>query len=447
MDEFTGAYGDKRRAAAITQLSKAIVATGSVVIREVGGDRKGELSAHRVLGSCHVTPQDTVECVARRTATACAGRRIVVPQDTSEFNYAGRLSRGLGPAGRTGKTPGFFMHAAVAVEADEEAVLGLVEAHIWTRHKPVRTPRRQRDAAAKESSRWLRTAHRVSQRLASAAQIIMVGDRENDIYAAFAGRPAATEMIVRAAQDRLLTDGSKLFATTAKWRVLGRQKVLVPIRMGGDKTRTATVSLRAGTVRLPPPLHARRGSIAPEVQLTMVEAIETAPPPGAKALHWRLWTTLPARNAAEAAEVVRLYRLRWRIEQVFRMLKNDGLRLHECQTHGPWRLFNLAALAADAAVKIIQMVDARDGSKRPASDVAGKPEIAAAIAVCPTLEGKTERQRNPHPEGTLSWLSWIVARLGGWNCYYKPPGPKTFQRGWDRLKAIAHGFTLATGYG
>jgi hypothetical protein len=67
----------------------------------------------------------------------------------------------------------------------------------------------------------------------------------------------------------------------------------------------------------------------------------------------------------------------------------------------------------------------------------------AAAAICPSLEGKTPRQRNPHLRGSLSWLSWIVARLGGWNCYYKPPGPKTMRTGWDKLAAMAAGYHLA----
>jgi hypothetical protein len=68
--------------------------------------------------------------------------------------------------------------------------------------------------------------------------------------------------------------------------------------------------------------------------------------------------------------------------------------------------------------------------------------LEAAAAIGPTLEGKTARQRNPHPHGSLAWLSWIVARLGGWNCYYKPPGPKTMRAGWDRLAAMATGFLI-----
>ena len=82
-------------------------------------------------------------------------------------------------------------------------------------------------------------------------------------------------------------------------------------------------------------------------------------------------------------------------------------------------------------------------SRRPASDVADEKVLAAAEVIGPTLEGKTERQKNAHPPRSLAWLAWIVARLGGWNCYYKPPGPKTMRAGWTRLAAMADGYAIA----
>jgi len=30
------------------------------------------------------------------------------------------------------------------------------------------------------------------------------------------------------------------------------------------------------------------------------------------------------------------------------------------------------------------------------------------------LEGKTAKQKNPHPGHSIAWLAWIIARLGGW---------------------------------
>jgi Transposase DDE domain len=147
--------------------------------------------------------------------------------------------------------------------------------------------------------------------------------------------------------------------------------------------------------------------------------------------------------AANSSSLVRLYRLRWRIEQVFRAMKSDGFRLEETQIHEAARLFKLAAIAFVAAARTIQLVDARNGSRRPASDVADEKTIAAAEVIGPTLEGKMERQKNPHPPRSLGWFAWIVAHLGGWNCYYKPPGPKTMRAGWTRLAAMADGYAIA----
>ena len=77
------------------------------------------------------------------------------------------------------------------------------------------------------------------------------------------------------------------------------------------------------------------------------------------------------------------------------------------------------------------------------TDAIDDVQIAPAAAIGATLEGATERQKDPHAKGSLSWLSWIAARLGGWNCYYKPPGRKTMARGWERLAAMLDGFTIA----
>jgi hypothetical protein len=183
---------------------------------------------------------------------------VVVAQDTTEINYPGRGVGALGGAGRLGRTAGFFIHAAIAVDADEEAVLGVVDARIWTRRGATPAPRRHRTLAHKESSRWLQTSQRAKERLAGAAQVIVVGDRENDIYAVFDGCPHGTDLIVRAAQDRRLSGGGTLFAASAAWTPLCVQTVRVAPRGPGDKGRVATVSVRAGGVRVCHPLHGRR---------------------------------------------------------------------------------------------------------------------------------------------------------------------------------------------
>lgn len=443
-----GWFGDPRRADRGAWVFERILSLGTLVQRMIGGDRAGEMAVHRFFGSGAVTAQEIVATLSARTGMACAGRRIVAAQDTTEINFRGRDRgrRGLGRGG-DGIGLGFFIHGAVAIDVADEAVLGLLDVAIWTRGADhdgrARRQRRRRPLEDKEAKRWLETAQRVAERAAQAAQLIVVGDRESDLYPLFARRPQAVELVVRAAQNRALEDGGYLFEQPAAWSVLARDTVRVAPRRPGDPGRVATVSLRAGRVSLKRPRNGGDRRDPRSIELTLVEAKEEVPPAGVTALHWRLLTTLPAGDAAQAREIVQLYRLRWRIEQTFRALKSDGLKLDEVQVHEAERLFKLAAVGIGAAVRTIQLVDARDGSARPASDVAKAEIVQAAHALLPRLEGKTARQQNPHPPNSLAWLAWIIARLGGWNCYYKPPGPKTMRAGWDRLAAIAAGYHLA----
>ena len=438
-----GYFGDARRAAAGTLLLDRATATGSLVIRKLGPTRGEELAIHRFLSAPSVTCAEMFQTLATRTQAAAAGRRIVAAQDTTEINFSGRQAnrRGLGPAG-DGVSAGFFIHPLIAIDSETEAVLGLLDAHIWTREGKVEASNKRR-FEDKESIRWLRGAERAGELLAQAASAVVVGDRENDIYGCFARRPAGADLIVRAAQDRTLAEGASLFGIPATWTELTRMQVKVAPRRVGDPGRVATVALRAGPVTIEKPDNGFARTDPGTVALTLVDAKEIDPPAGENPLHWRLLTTMAADGAEAACEIVRLYRLRWRIEEVFRALKSDGMRLEETQVHEAGRLFKLAAVGLAAACRTIQLVDARDGSPRPASDVIDPALLPAAEAIGKTLEGKTERQRNRHPLHSLAWLAWIVARLGGWNCYYKPPGPKTMRAGWVQLETMAVGFKIA----
>lgn len=427
-----------------------IVETHSLVLKAVGGGRAGEISLNRLLGHEAVTPADILAPHIARTRAAAQGLRVVVAQDTSEVNFAGRARRrrDLGPAG-DGVSPGFFIHPLVVVDAASESVIGIAGAEFWTRQPEKVDDRRQRPIEAKESRRWGDGARTAGATLTGAAEIIVVGDRESDIYSHFAGKPAGVELIVRAAQDRALAEGTCLKAAAAAWPVLTRADVAVAARPASAKggpqaARTARVEVRAGRVTvLRPKGRTADAGEAQSVTLGLVVVQEIGAPAGAEPLLWRLLTTLPVATAAAAQDVVGLYRLRWRIEEVFRVLKKDGLELEASQVTEAHRLFNLAAGGLVASVRIMQLVDARDGSTRPATDVVDADKIAPLAAIGAGLEGGTKRQRNPWQGGSLAWLAWIVARLGGWNCYYAPPGPKTMAAGWRRLSDRLAGFRAA----
>jgi hypothetical protein len=439
------AFGDIRVAERADWLIERMVALGTVVLRRIGETRSGEMAVHRFLSSPCVSAENIVSTCAIRTMAQCRGRRILAVQDTTEINFAGRdvKRRGFGPAG-DGKTPGFFIHPVIAVDVESEAVIGLIDATIWTRRGGKKTPRRDRRFEEKESARWLSGCTATARRLYEAAAVTMVADRESDIYPMFVHRPAGLDLIVRVAQNRSLADGGRLFEALQHAPVLGMRKVKVAPRGPGDKGRLAEIALRASTVTIARPRNGCDAELPESITMTFLEAREVTPPPGKPALLWRLLTTHPVNSAADADEIVNLYRLRWRIEQFFRSLKSDGLALEDSQVIDAERLFNLTAIALIAAIRTIQLVDARDGSPRPASDVVDDDFAVALERLSRKLEGATAKQKNPHPLGSLAFVAWIAARLGGWNCYYGKPGPKTMRIGWNQLATTLAGYALAT---
>ena len=438
------AFGDVRVAERADWVIERMVALGTVVLRRIGETRSGEMAVHRFLSSPYVSSENIVATCAARTAAQCRGRRILAVQDTSEINFAGRdkKRRGLGPAG-DGKTPGFFIHPVIAVDVESEAVIGLVDAAIWTRREGKSLPRRDRPFDEKESARWLSGCTATAQRLGEAAAVTMVADRESDIYPLFARRPAGLDLIVRVAQNRSLADGERLFQALHEAPLLATRQVKVAPRGPGDKGRIAAIELRSSVVTIARPRNGCDEALPETVTMSFLEAREAVPPAGKTALLWRLLTTHAINTAADAEEVINLYRLRWRIEQLFRSLKSDGLALEDTQVADAERLFNLTAIALAAAVRTIQLVDARDGSTRPASDVLDNDFAVALERLSRKLEGATAKQKNPHLPGSLAFVAWIAARLGGWNCYYGKPGPKTMHVGWNQLATTLAGYALA----
>lgn len=443
-------FGDIRVDQRAEWLIDRVAATGSLVLRRLGETRAGEMAVHRFLSSPYVSVEQIVETVAGRTATACAGRRVLLVQDTTEVNFSGRdkKRRGFGPAG-DGETAGYFIHPVIAVDVESEAVVGLVDAAIWTRPDrphPDGPPsqRRSRLFEDKESARWLAACQSAARSLSAAAALTMVADREGNIYPLFARKPAGLELIVRAAQNRNLAGGRRLFEALGEAPCLAAIAVRVAPRGPGDKGRIALVELRAGQVEIARPANGLVEDLPETIELGLVEAREVGAPAHTTPLHWRLLTTCPIAEAGQAEEIVQLYRLRWRIEQTFRALKSDGLALEDSQVIDRERMFNLAAVALAGAIRTIQLVDARGGSSRPASDVIDDTFAVPLRLLSSKLEGKTERQKNPHAPGSLAFVAWIAARLGGWNCYYKPPGPKTMRLGWTQLATTLQGYALAT---
>ena len=421
-----------------------MVARKTVCLRQLGVDRPGELRINRFFASKKVTAEKIVASWSDRTVAACAGRHVLAVQDTTEvkFNTSAERRRGLGPI-KKGNTHGLLVHAMIAVDAQSSACLGLVGGQVWTRDGVAETDHADRPPEERESLRWQTTATGAKAVLAQAAMVTVVDDREGDIYAKWATVPdARTYLLTRAMKDRRLAGGGMLFAAMDALPVAGRRGIDLPGRLG-KRARSAKLEVRFGTVEIARPNKKWSRHLPAAVPVRAVDVREVEAPDGVEPLHWRLLTTHDAADAAQACEIVEMYRKRWFIEQLFRLTKSQGLQLEDSQVTTAERLTKLAATAIKAACIDLQLTQERDGRCGLAdATVFDDAEIQTLETVGATLQGSTQRQRNPHPPGSLARAAWFIARLGSWHCYGKPPGPITMRRGMQELKAIHRGRTL-----
>jgi hypothetical protein len=430
-------------------LLQGMVARATVCVRRLGdGQRRQQVGFGRFLANHKVTVDRLIAGWSDQTAVAAAGRHVLAIQDTSEINFhtTEQRQRGLGEIGKGGRARGVLLHAMVALDANTGGCLGLAGGQIWTRRGRVEIDHQKRRSDHKESHRWTATAEQAKSVLSAAAMVTFVADRESDIFAAWARVPEpGFHLIARSMHDRRVAGNGSLYETAASFPICATRTVALPERNLKRSARSATLSLRFGAVELARPRNTVERGLPRSVPLSFIEVIEQNPPRGGEPVHWRLLTTHTVSDAAAAWQIVDWYRMRWTIEQFWRLLKLQGLRLEDSQVETAERLIKLTAIAAKAAVITLQLLQARDGrSGEPASLAFADHEIALLGKLNTQTQGATALQKNPHPTASLAWAAWIIAKLGGWDGYpsSKPPGPITLKHGLERFQIMVQGWSL-----
>lgn len=436
-----------------------MVHLGTSCLRRLSqGNKAVEFRFGRLLRHPEVTVERLVAGWSEGTAAAVAGRHVLAIQDTSELNFRTTpdRDRGLGVIGK-GVGRGLLLHPMIALDAGTGECLGLVGGSLWSR--PVQPPgprasrqnNGRRPLEEKESRHWVETAQDAKTVLSSASMVTMIADREADLYALWASIPEPNiHVLGRIFHDRKLPGGGTLYSACAMWPALGRREIA--IRERPDRpARTAELEVRAGTVSIPRPQGPSLSSLPQEVTLTLIEVTEPVPPEGTQPLVWRLLTSHAASDGEAIWQIVDWYRARWTIEQFFRILKQQGIRIEDSQLQTADRLLKLAAIATRAAIVTLQLTQARDGqASLDSALVFSSAELDTLQAVNKTYTSPKSGRGNPYPARSLSWAAWIIARLGGWDGSKaptaKPPGPITFKNGLDLLKTMAQGWKLRDMY-
>ncbi|GHT75515.1 IS4 family transposase [Spirochaetia bacterium] len=429
---------------------------------------KEQISFYRFFNNPKVKEETLADCVIEHCVESCEGlEEVLLIEDTTELNltnHQNRLSdrKGLGILGNQFERVGFFCHPTLAVNPQDLSLMGALDIDLFTRDPDAeRISERKKKFEDKESYRWAERAIQAKERLRGNQRAIAVQDREGDIYESFCVlMKNGVDFVIRSNHDRQIQreKGEKerlrghLEATSPEYAfemaVTGNNK--------SRKKRTAQLSVQFERVFLKKPLGIpgkTRGKypvVLPVSVVRVKEKPETVPPDEEPANlrfdEWLLYSSRPVETVEQALGVVEYYKARWIIEDLFRTVKKEGVNYEETELETGTALRKLFVLAFYAAMILLQLRQARNGTTRQKlSLVFSEEQVTCLEDILPRFEGKTEKLKNPYPKDNLAWAAWIIARLGGWKGYssQRPPGVITLHDGWLRFHLLYEGWAIA----
>ena len=197
--------GDERRTRRLVQVASGAASAVGAALSSVCG-RSGAQTVSRLLDCREATLESVTRPHVMKTASRCASHeRVLAIQDTTVLDFSTHTSvEGIGPICHLTHNRGLLMHSVLCVD-ENRVPLGILGLQIWARKDSERGSAKKvnRPASAKESRKWLVGLDQVQQQLPASQRVLVVGDRESDLYALFvAPRRAAVDLLVRLAHNR-----------------------------------------------------------------------------------------------------------------------------------------------------------------------------------------------------------------------------------------------------
>lgn len=467
-------YRDVRLDTALANIEFAMESAGSAVINRCFTVPKGRKRAYRCINNKSVTVKKFLCNLQKHLASNILQlggiQEVLVAQDTMVTVRESVRSR-LAKDGRTVKEvakhqAGAFSHSALVMNANGMP-LGFSYLDIWNRSPmpqatsesgdrkyddryyiidPVtgkkrykyRVPVEQRDS---ESRRWLDASRQTRSLIDADIHIIMVQDREGDMYPLFTMDLQNFDFIVRSSKDRRVrtSEGKRIPLKEAVCACPAVDRYRITVHKGSRKKgRRADVSLSYGEVEiLAPhsPVYEKKS-----VRLRFVRVWETGNKSGEKDVEWVLLTSLPVDNEEDARKIVEYYRKRWFIEEYHRLLKKKGFGIEDIQVETDHAFAINLALAIKAAYDVALLKGAFD-----TKDIGDAASIVFDKRQMDVIDKINDRNNlhhpihpNPFPPHSLAWAAWAIACFGGWSGLLSQPKPGviTFKRGIDRVYAV-----------
>lgn len=392
------------------------------------------------------------EHLDRTVSRARAAGRVLVLHDTTTFSFSLEEAMNLGflePA-----KAGFLLHASMVVDAGtHRRPLGIIHAETLFRDSRSRRGVRQRRARGgktakgedRENLRWSRGVQLSADRLAG-CNAIHVMDRAGDCHALLSELVRdELSFVVRCSSNRTRSDSTKLrepfeglegllereieLSRAPESTASSRRKAL-PTR----PTRKARLRFEASTVELARPRSASVESSPGKPTLHVVHVHEESPPEGQEPISWTLWTSEPVATAEQVAQVVDIYRQRWRIGEYFKALKT-GCSDQKEQLESLHELLDMLAISMPIAVEILGLrARVTDDPDAPATDVLSPLQIDI-------LRALGHRPLGEQPTAGQALL--CLASLAGHLRSNGAPGWLILMRAYEKLATYELGWTAA----
>ncbi len=447
-------FGDKRIDKRAKELVTAMHKNKSVVMQQISKDNAERISYYRLVDNRKVKESIFVTALQEACSQYITKGHVLAISDTTEINLSkqsGRINKGNLGVISDNQSLGFLLHPCLLLDGNHGEALGISSVQSWVRpigHETKHERKyKQLPIEEKESYKWLQSIEDTQSCLNESVKVTYIADREADIYQEFIKvQEVGADLLIRSSSNRCLYDTEeKLFDVLEQERSLGHYTLnLEADKRSQRKQREATLEVRSQTVKLKRPSNSPK-DLPEYIELNALEVREVTQAEQDQAILWRLLTTHQIDNLDKAKQVIQWYAWRWHIEQLFRTLKKQGLDIESISLDDMGAIRKLTVLALELALKVMQLNRARDGSQLSVRAVFSESEQACLKDLVPEYEGKTTKQKNPHPPDSLAWASWIIARLGGWMGYasQRPPGVITFYRGLARFQTIFSGWNLA----
>ena len=442
----TAELGDPRRTDRLVKMASALADDPAASLPKSMRNWGDTLATYRFLENEAITHEQIMAPHWMQTRAEAAQRqRVLLGADTTDMNLSSHeTSTGTGPIGHGHKAQGFFVHTVLAMDADEQQLLGCMYQEPFVRQAaPKGETKAQRKHRPRESQVWERSIQQMGA-VPENHQWIYVGDRGSDIYTFWQTcEEWGYDFVIRLAQDRRVLireepepDDPTIHHLKTLARSLAAQggRVMHIPAQRQRPARSAFVQICWQEVRIQPPLH---GAKLDQTEITawIVRVWEPEPPQGVEALEWLLVTTVPVVCEEHAWERVKCYKWRWLLEDFHKVLKT-GCRMEDRLLQTVQALWNLLGILTPMAMRLLWLRQtAQLAPDTPATEVVSQ-EIVQVVTLLDKRPGVTL---------TANELWRTIARFGGYLNRKSdgPPGWQTLWQGWMYVQTVLQGVHLA----